>query len=479
LNSIWNKNIRLFHARFPGLYEQYPALFAGNADSISFPADWEVVDAKKGGKTLREQGVWLHSAYDPAAEAEKLAAALVKPGGPPLVFYGFGLGCAPNAAARRFPQSPLILIESDPRRFALALSILDWEPVLSHPVCVLLINASEQNVLAVLEGPLLGETGLESAVFVDLPILQRHDQEYFSAVKELVKRNIWKRRVNRNTQRKFGVLWERNSHRNEAALTRLRGVKDFAGTAKNRPACVAAAGPSLEQILPFLGAVKKRCVLICVDTALRSVLRAGVEPDFIVLGDAQFWNARHLDGLVAPSSTLVTEIAAYPPVFRFPCKEIVLFDSVHPVSVPATAPVSKGVLGAGGSVAATAWDFARLLGCPEIYLAALDLGFPAKRSHARGSTFEAQSHRESDRLVPAETFGVRAIYSANTAVCADYHGNLLVSDERMNLYAWWFESRIAALPPRTTWSLTAESRAIPGVEYLPVEEAVTQSPTAP
>ncbi|MDR3285000.1 MAG: DUF115 domain-containing protein [Treponema sp.] len=473
MNSIWNKNIRLFCARFPGLYDLNRPLFSDDSNGPALPPDWELPDAKQGGKTLRENGIWLHSAYNPAGEAEKAAAALIKPdraSSSPLVFYGFGLGYGPIAAARLYPGSPLALIEPDARRFACALRVLDWEPVLSHPRCVLLINAAEQSVLSVLEDPLLGETSLKSMVFVDLPILQRHDQGYFAALKELVKRNIWKQQVNQNTKKKFSVLWERNRCRNAARLTELRGVRDFAGIAQDRPACVVAAGPSLEGILPHLRALQARCVLICVDTALRSVLRAGVEPDFIVLGDAQFWNARHLDGLAAPAATLVTEIAAYPSVFRFPCKEIVLFDSVHPaLDAPVIASASKGALGAGGSVAATAWDFARLLDCPDIYLAALDLGFPARRSHARGSTFECQSHRESARLDTAETFGVRAIYSANTSVCADYMGNPLLSDERMNLYAWWFESKAASFPQHKTWSLTAESRAIPGVEYLPVE----------
>jgi hypothetical protein len=226
-------------------------------------------------------------------------------------------------------------------------------------------------------------------------------------------------------------------------------------------------------LLPVLSEIKKRCVLICVDTALRSCLRAGVEPDFVVLADAQFWNARHLDGLQSPSSVLVTEVAAYPTVMRFVCKEIVLFDSAYPDGKGFEKRYgSKGKLGAGGSVATTAWGFARFLGCREIFFAALDLGFPYKRSHARGSTFELQSHRESGRLAPAETFGIRALFSTKSVHCTDYNGNPVLSDERLRLYAWWFESKVAEFSQIKTWSLTAESCAIPGVEFFAAEELV-------
>jgi hypothetical protein len=482
LNSIWNKNIRFFRARFRDLYTLYEPIFSEPDPQKILPSDCErtfsLIETKNGSITIRENGILLHSAYNPIAEAEKIAAALIEPEAPPntlLVFYGFGLGYLPNAAAKQFPDSPFVLIEPDVRRFALALSVLDWEAVFSHRICVLLIGASEQTVLGTLESKLFGENALANAVFADIPALQAHAADYFSALKEIIRRNIQKQRINRNTSDKFGALWRRNTARNMDVCSHLDGVHKFAGKAQGLSACVFAAGPSLEQLLPLLPEIKKRCILICVDTALRSCLRAGVEPDFIVLADAQFWNARHLDGLRSPSSVLVTEVAVYPTVMRFVCKETVLFDSAYPAGKEFEKRFgSKGALGTGGSVATTAWDFARFLGCREIFLAALDLGFPHKRSHARGSTFESQSHRESSRLAPAETFGARALIAAKSVPCTDSNGNPVLSDERLRLYAWWFESKVAEFPQVKTWSLTAESRAIPGVEFFAPEKLLAR-----
>ena len=99
-----------------------------------------------------------------------------------------------------------------------------------------------------------------------------------------------------------------------------------------------------------LAEIKKRCLLICVDTALRACLRVGVQPDFIVLVDPQYWNIRHLDNCAAPDSVLITELAAYPAVFRFRCREIVLCSSLYPVGAYFERICgTKGALGAGVS----------------------------------------------------------------------------------------------------------------------------------
>ncbi|MDR3311760.1 MAG: DUF115 domain-containing protein [Spirochaetaceae bacterium] len=479
-NPIWEKNLRLFRARFPGLFALHEALFSG--PSPLPPTGCNVAAARTGAVTLREDGIFLHSAYDPVQEAARLAESL-RPGklpaapacpaspGPPLVFLGFGLGYLPLAAAARFPELPLVLVEPDVKRFALALAALDWEPVLTRRVCMLLVGAEKPAVIAALEqaGPFSG------MIVTALPAVTRHARQYFADLQELIQRNAGKQRINDATLRRFGALWERNCRRNLHLLAELDGVNTLFGQGgvlwpgRGGRACVVAAGPSLETGILRLAAVKERAVVIAVDTALRSCLDAGVEPDVVVLADGQYWNARHIAGLAAPNALLVTEICAYPGVFRFPCRRIVLFDSANPVGAEYGKKYTrKGKLGAGGSVASAAWELARLLGCREIYLAGLDLGFPGKRTHARGSLFEQRSHRTSSRTVPQETAAAAALLSAPPAAAVDYAGTPLASDQRMSLYAWWFESAVAAHPECRTYSLCRESRAIPGVTLAAV-----------
>ena len=97
------------------------------------------------------------------------------------------------------------------------------------------------------------------------------------------------------------------------------------------PSVVCAAGPTLETVLPYLNKIKNKAVIIAVDTALRSLLRYNIEPDFILLIDPQYYAANHIAGLTSPSSVLITESSVYPSVMRFNCRKKVLCESLFPL----------------------------------------------------------------------------------------------------------------------------------------------------
>jgi len=234
---------------------------------------------------------------------------------------------------------------------------------------------------------------------------------------------------------------------------------------------ILAAGPSLDRILPSLPALREKCVIIAVDTAVRACVRSGVEPDFIVLVDPQYWNWRHLDGVVSPSSILITESAAWPAVFRFECRAIYLCSSLFPLGKFLEERTGvRGELGAGGSVSTTAWDFARHLGAQNIFMAGLDLGFPDRKTHFTGSIFEDRTHTVSSRVSPSETAGYLALYGAGPYPVPDYRGGYVLTDKRLILYAWWFESRLSLYPEHKTATLTAEGVRIPGFSIARLED---------
>lgn len=484
MNSIWNKNISLLKQRFPDLYlllqkDLENAIPQNNVffqnDSVEFPCGWKVSYAKNKELTATEQGVSLHSSYNPGQEAKKLATSFFqekKLGNDNVfVFLGFGLGYGPCALATEIELNnvskdvSLILIEPSPSCFATALYCLDFTKVFSVPNCVLIVGASSSTVIPVLE-----HYGLENCHFIrNKSSLQ--SKKYFDDVEILVKRNKSKAQINNKTLEKFSGLWQKNSCKNLKYLAELDGVKRYENSAKGLSACVLAAGPSLDEVIPYLKEIKKRAILICVDTALKSCLRGGVEPDFILLVDPQYWNTRHIASLSSPSSVLITELAAYPSVFRFNCREKILCSSLYPIGKYfENICGKKGQLGAGGSVATTAWDFARYCGCTEIFISGLDLGFPDKRTHSKGCFFEERTHKMSNRLNPAEGSNVSYLFGADVTNSKDYSGSSLLTDNRMSLYAWWFESKVASFPGQTTYSLSPKSLMIPGIKPYSLQE---------
>ena len=424
--------------------------------------DLHIFEAKNGEITASYKNLLLHSRYNPSSEAAKtLNTELVKQA-ESIVFFGSGLGYGETEAALSFPSKNIIVIEPQPLRLLQVFCVFDWESVFKVPSCVFLLGADTQTVISVLE-----HYGLRDAAVIAPKACSAHAEEYFSAIASLIARNKDKQDINEKTLQKFGTLWLSNMCKNFAKSMSLTGINRYKNGARHLPFCILAAGPSLDEILPHLQEIKKRAVLVCTDTALRSCLRFGVQPHFILVTDPQYLNARHIADLKAPESILITETAVYPDVFRFKCREIILYSSLFPLGrYIEQFSGQKEPLAAGGSVAASAWDFARFCGAETIYTAGLDLSYPANKTHARGSTFEEKNHFISNRLKSSEMYNTAAVY-ANPAytedkTAADYEGNSIITDARMLLYAWWFESKAASFPDIKTASLSTKSLRIPG-----------------
>lgn len=462
-DSLFRKNSALFETRFPALsalLKDSASLFEARAEELLSECALELIPARDGSWTAKENGIMLHSSYAPVKEAGRMASS-VPESATALVFFSFGLGYPVAAAAELMPSLPIIVIEPDPVRLFLSFSVMDWEIIFKHRQLILCVGAQEHQLI-----PLLENKGLDTLYLFRTPAWENHAKQYFSNVDTLIQRNRQKQSINTRTLKTFSSLWFRNMCTNLNELAERNGITGFKDCAKGLPACVIAAGPSLDDIMPFLPEIKKRSILICVDTALRSLLFHGISPHFVILGDPQYWNARHLDRLSAPETILITESAAYPSVFRFDCRETVLCSSMFSLGQYIEKRIGeKGTLGTGGSVASTAWDFARYCGCKKIYVAGLDLGFPSGRTHVSGSTFEEKAFTQSSRVKNAESAITGALFGTYPETRQDYLGNELRTDKRMSLYAWWFESKCAEYADIQTVSLTPGSLAIPGITY--------------
>jgi hypothetical protein len=210
---------------------------------------------------------------------------------------------------------------------------------------------------------------------------------------------------------------------------------------------------------------------VAVDTSLRFLIRRGVDPDFVVSVDPQYWNFRHFDRVPAPNTRLVAESAVYPPCLRHGFKGSLLCGSLFPLGRFVEARVDpKGELGAGGSVATTAWDFARTLGAPVVWIAGLDLSFPDLKTHFRGALFEDRSLAESARLRPGETQVFHSLRDGQPFKAKSSGGGEVLTDKRLSLYAAWFENRFSRFPEPVNYRLSSRGLAIGGLKTAAIDE---------
>jgi hypothetical protein len=489
---------------FPGLAEELAKPGEGEAGDVQ-DRELRVETAASRAPTLVFRGRYVHSARDPAREARRLAETLPLPeaaqgsgaeggtkggAGPgvqygvPVVILGFGLGYTAEAAAERAPGRPLVLVERRREILKKALETRNLDRFLSENRIVFVVGGSGGAVsgaLSLFENP---GGRRNSPDILKNRVLSELDADWYAGVEGRIRAWTSRDDVNAATLRRFGKRWVRNLARNLEAIRDVPGVRRLegilaGGPADNRgravdnsgiPVFLAAAGPSLDSAGPLLKEIRKRCVTVAVDTSLRFLLARGIDPDFAVVVDPQYWNARHLDRSPAERTWLVAESAVYPPVLRCPFRGSFLCQSLFPLGRFIEDRVDpKGALGAGGSVATSAWDFARLLGAPSVWIAGLDLSFPALKTHFRGALFETRSHAESGRRLPAETWSVRALRDGQPLMAAAAGGGEVLTDRRLSLYAAWFENRFREYPETRTYSLSPGGLAIPGMELASPE----------
>lgn len=447
---------------------------------------WQITAAKSGavtGSQLLADGskVQLHSSYNPEREATGAVQKLFENNNKNTVFMGFGLGYQVIAAAKEIKEkdTKLILIEPDPGYFFGALCFTDWTPVFKIENLVLAIGCPLENIMGLLEDSSrvnLGGGVSETNLF-EIPAFTAHDKNYFESIKQLIERNKEKNNINAATFQKFGTLWMNNSCKNASKITEHKTVNQFIKAlpsgAFGEKFLLAAAGPSLEKVLPLLPELKNHMTIVCVETALQALLQVKVEPDFILLTDPQYWAYKHISGFKAENSILVCPISVYPAVFRFQCKEILLCSDLFPVSQFYEKQLGTfGDLGAGGSVASSCWNLCKELGAKEIYFAGLDLSYPTKQTHIKGSSAEQTFHIISNRTKSADKSSISSMYSAFPEYSENYLGQKVLTDARMKMFAWWFESRIAACPEIKNFTLCPEGLKIPGVMIAEADKLV-------
>ncbi len=258
------------------LYRLQPELRAKALEDAEPPTGFEVVETPSGSPTARLHGTYLHSRYDPAKEARRIvneeAGATASAG----IVLGFGFGYLVEAFCEAFPGKALVVVEQDTGLFLQALKTRDLRNLLSLPNIHWHLGDEPEAVMMSIEA-----LPLQQLCILRLRPLLASRSEYYHRVEALLFSVFDKREVNINTLRRFGQLWVRNLLSN---LDRFAGNPGIS-VARNRfpgvPALVMAAGPSLDEVLPHLKALKEHMLIVAVDTSYRFCKNQG--------GNLIFW----------------------------------------------------------------------------------------------------------------------------------------------------------------------------------------------
>ena len=432
-----------------------------------------IEETPSGHITMSLDGIYVHSKRDPYNEAKRIAAAMEE-GDNPIILLGFGLGFSALSISEQFPHRPIIVVEKHKEILKKALHVMDHSTLITHTHLIFIIGGTGESISAAMS--IFQKMTNAAPLLVKNRALCSIDEQWYKQVEAYIRSHITRANVNKATQKRFGERWVKNLAKN------LNSIKDFPGIShmegilseKNIPVFLAAACPTLDSIKPHIKEIHKKALIVAVDTSLRFLLAENIVPDFVVSVDPQYWNFRHLDRTDRKGLCLVTESAVYPPCLRKNYDKILLSSSFFPLGLFIEKQVDvKGELGAGGSVATSAWDFSRSLGADNIWIAGLDLSFPQLKTHFKGALFEEKSHAETKRFSPGESWNFRALRDGQPFLAKRQGGGEVLSDKRLSLYSTWFENRFALYPQIKSYTASDEGLAIKGLESKPLEDLLS------
>jgi hypothetical protein len=345
----------------------------------------------------------LHSLVDPHREGKRLVATLGNEGF--IVIFGLGGAFHVEAALERSETSCVTVIDFDINGVAELLRYREYIHVFNDPRFRLLVDpgaeALKQHLLeryrpAICGGiavlPLRTRTGFSRALFNDAA-------SHIRAAIEMVSADY-------SVQAHFGKRWFSNIIRNlpqaEQPLPALPPI---------RSAAICAAGPGLDATLPLLREKKERPFIIAADTALPSLLSAGMEPDAVVSIDCQHISYYHfMEGL--PEHTLLFLDLASPPLVASRSVRPYFFSGGHPLTRYLSRywrPIPE-LDTSGANVAYAALSLAEYLGARNIELYGADFSYPQGITYARGTYIRSLFEREQTRTRPLEALHSAFLY---------------------------------------------------------------------
>ncbi len=473
-NPILERNLDALGRHNRSLADRLAAMEPGS-DDPEFPGwRFDIRDARNGQPTMvalnGEVEVALHSTYDPRREADdQVRGILGDKKRNYFVVLGFGLGYAIEKLVEEIGSDDRILIlEPFIAAFRLALETRDLSALLNDPRIIITLGVSiEESLAAFLKRYSLA--GISGIGFLELTGRNRLPaSKFYADFIERLKGVLITTGGNLQTLMLMAWTYQKNTMTSLGRIIDHPPVRTLFGAFENKPAIIVSAGPSLQKNIDQLKELRDRVVMIAVDTSLRPLLAAGIEPHLICTGDPQEANWKHLRGTVTSEAHLVAEPMTYS--LSLELFEGRLFIASYGDKVMnwlGRYIPDVGHTQCWGSVATMAFDLARKMGCDPIFFVGQDLSFPGGRTYVEGTYFEDEE--KQDMSVDAYE------RQHKTYSQTDIYGNPVKTNRQMFAYKEWFRVEFTRTDARVI-NATEGGILRENCEIMPLREAAKNIP---
>jgi len=380
-----------------------------------------------------------------------------------LVVLGFGLGSHVRELVERIQEKTfLLVIDPDIATFKALLKIIDLTPILKSPNVKLAIGeAPAFAVRSQIDNYYRVNTIPDITIAEYKPAVDKYP-EYYKNIKALLEEASFVGRQNLATLMENAPLWQTQILINISSIIKCPGLKTLFGRFPNVPTIIVGAGPSLDKNVAYLKYAKNKALIICVDTALRTLFNHDIKPDLVITIDATAKNYNYyLKGLDLSEMYLVAGPAVYPEAISSFAPKVFVSSFGHPLLDWIESFIgTKGTIKLGGSVSTAAFDLARRSGANPIIFIGQDLAFTDDKIYTSG--VKKERVEEIEKIMPtADIMWVEDIYGGKVKTVR-------------GAWTWikWFEHQISEIPHVLCIDATEGGAKIPGTKILTLKETI-------
>ncbi|GIX40603.1 MAG: hypothetical protein KatS3mg129_0336 [Leptospiraceae bacterium] len=448
--------------------------------------------AKKSGYFLNYQGKKLCSSIDPVQEAKRIFEHY-KTSNKILFLLGAGNPyLIPNLLLIRNNNQITILIENNLELLAFYWKTNpDFHQYLLTPNCHFFCSKNLFYLWNYLNS-LKIEKLQGHIIFKHLPSIQR-EKEFYQIIEEKIHILFKSNFSSLLTKFEFETLWFNNIITNSSFLSktnyinRLNYYKDFFS---GIPFVIIGAGPSLKYSFDILKILQKKAFLFSTDTALKPLLKMGIQPDAVHILDAQIHTYFHLRGVNVKNIVIFADLVIHPFILK----------TIHPLGWIFSSTIryhinhegkiqiekTKGIvlleqilgeiqgIQSGGSVSTSAFEIARYLGAKHIFLIGMDLCWTNRQLHCVDTHHYEKWYTIINRINTLENINENIFQKRIKVPVKGIRKALNYGDHVLNLYKSWFEETALELkeinPEYKIYNLTYDGSYIENMDSISIKE---------
>lgn len=212
---------------------------------------------------------------------------------------------------------------------------------------------------------------------------------------------------------------------------------------------IVGAGPSLNELLPYLKSEHGSKKIVAVTTVWKKLLDAGIVPEYVFVMDPQQRTIGHLAGVENVQAPLLLDSTAYWEFAeRYAGEKYMIYQKGYTEAERYAKEGGYRTYETGGSVVTLAMDVVLTLGAKTVYMVGIDLAYPQGISHAYG-TMDCSIRDVSDM-----------------ELVEDVKGGSVYQDRLFAGYRKWIERKIREYPEVVFYNLSTCGAKIRGTSKL-------------